>query len=82
MKWEELRGPNYDNNEGFDDADVADFGGFLCAKYPNLSAAQWQSQFGITAADNLNCSLEHRCQGAYLQLSRLPCEKRLANNTL
>jgi len=50
------QGATYDNNEGFDDADVADFGGFLCAKYPSLSAAQWQSQFGITAADNLNCS--------------------------
>jgi len=35
---------------------VADFGGFLCAKYPSLTAAQWQSQFGVTAADNLNCS--------------------------
>jgi hypothetical protein len=49
-------GATYDNNEGFDDADVADFGGFLCAKYPNLTTAQWQSQFGVTAADNLNCS--------------------------
>jgi hypothetical protein len=49
-------GLSYDYNNGFDDADVADFGGFLCAKYPNLTAAQWQSQFGITAADNLNCS--------------------------
>jgi hypothetical protein len=50
------QGATYDNNEGFDDADVADFGGFLCAKYASLTAAQWQSQFGITAADNLNCS--------------------------
>jgi hypothetical protein len=49
-------GLTYNNNEGFDDADVADFGGFLCAKYPNLTAAQWQSQFGVTVADNLNCS--------------------------
>jgi hypothetical protein len=49
-------GGNYDGNEGFDDADVADFGGFLCAKYPGLTAAQWQSQFGVTAADNLNCA--------------------------
>jgi hypothetical protein len=49
-------GLTFNNNEGFDDADVADFGGFLCAKYPNLTAAQWQSQFGVTAADNLNCS--------------------------
>jgi len=50
------QGLTFHNNEGFDDADVADFGGFLCAKYPNLTAAQWQSQFGVTAADNLNCS--------------------------
>jgi len=50
------QGATYDNNEGFDDADVADFGGFLCAKYPNLTAAQWRSQFGVEAADNLNCS--------------------------
>jgi len=49
-------GATYNNNEGFDDADVADFGGFLCAKYPNLTVAQWQSQFGVTAADSLNCS--------------------------
>jgi len=48
-------GATYNNNEGFDDADIADFGGFLCAKYPRLSAPQWQSQFGVTAADNLNC---------------------------
>ncbi|MGA3135875.1 MAG: hypothetical protein ABSC88_07770 [Terracidiphilus sp.] len=50
------QGLTFNNNEGFDDADVADFGGFLCAKYPSLTAAQWQSQFGVTAADNLNCS--------------------------
>jgi hypothetical protein len=49
-------GATYNGNEGFDDADVADFGGFLCAKYPGLTAAQWQSQFGVIAADNLNCS--------------------------
>jgi hypothetical protein len=49
-------GATYNNNEGFDDANVADFGGFLCAKYPNLTAVQWQSQFGVTVADNLNCS--------------------------
>jgi hypothetical protein len=49
-------GATYNGNEGFDDADVADFGGFLCAKYPNLIAAQWQSQFGVLAEDNLNCA--------------------------
>jgi hypothetical protein len=49
-------GATYNGNEGFDDADVADFGGFLCAKYPNLTAAQWQSQFSVLAEDNLSCS--------------------------
>jgi hypothetical protein len=49
-------GGNYDGNEGYDDADVADFGGFLCAKHPGLTAAQWQAQFGVTGADNLNCA--------------------------
>ena len=48
---------NEDNgDEGFDDANIADFGGFLCGKYPNYSPADWQSKYGITAADNLNCS--------------------------
>jgi len=46
-----------EGDEGFDDADVADFGGFLCAKYPNLSPSDWQTRFGITATDKLNCSL-------------------------
>jgi hypothetical protein len=54
---ESYEGATYgDGNEGFDDADVADFGGFLCAKYPSLTATQWQSQFGVTSADQLNCS--------------------------
>jgi hypothetical protein len=54
---ESYEGAAYGNgNEGFDDADVADFGGFLCAKYPNLSTSNWQTQFGIISADNLNCS--------------------------
>jgi hypothetical protein len=46
-----------EGNEGFDDADVADFGGFLCGKYPGLSAAQWASQFQISSADKLDCTL-------------------------
>jgi hypothetical protein len=43
-------------NEGFDDANVADFGGFLCGKYPKDSPADWQSKYGITTADHLDCS--------------------------
>lgn len=55
---EGYEGSTYGNgNEGFDDADIADFGGFLCAKYPTLTASVWQSQFGVTSADQLNCSL-------------------------
>jgi hypothetical protein len=55
---EGYEGSTYGNgDEGFDDADIADFGGFLCAKYPNLSASAWQSQFGVTSSDQLNCSL-------------------------
>jgi hypothetical protein len=57
------QGATFNNNEGFDDADIADFGGFLCAKYPNLTAAQWQSQFGVTAADNLNWSASATVRG-------------------
>ncbi len=54
---ESYEGSTYgQGDEGFDDANVADFGGFLCAKYPSLSAADWQTRFGITTADKLNCS--------------------------
>jgi hypothetical protein len=54
---ESYEGATYgDGNEGFDDADVADFGGFLCGKYPGMSSSAWQTQFGITSVDNLNCS--------------------------
>lgn len=56
-------GANFDGDEGFDDADVADFGGFLCAKYPNLTPAQWAQQYLITSADNLNCSLSAAQRG-------------------
>jgi hypothetical protein len=50
-------------DEGFDDANVADFGGFLCGKYPNYSPADWQSKYGITTADNLNCSKSAAMRG-------------------
>jgi hypothetical protein len=54
---ESYEGATYgDGNEGFDDADIADFGGFLCGKYPGMSSTDWQAQFGVTSADNLNCS--------------------------
>ena len=43
-------------NEGFDDASIADFGGFLCGKYPSYSPADWQSKYGITAVDHLDCA--------------------------
>jgi hypothetical protein len=54
---ESYQGATYGNgDEGFDDANVADFGGFLCGKYPAYTAVDWQSKYGITAADKLNCS--------------------------
>ena len=54
---ESYQGATYGNgNEGFDDANVADFGGFLCAKYPSLAASDWLTKFGVTAGDKLNCS--------------------------
>ena len=43
-------------NEGFDDASIADFGGFLCGKYPGYRPADWQSKYGITAVDHLDCA--------------------------
>jgi len=55
---------NEDNgDEGFDDANIADFGGFLCGKYPNYSPADWQSKYSITTADNLNCSKSAATRG-------------------
>lgn len=61
---ESYEGATYgDGDEGFDDANVADFGGFLCAKYPNLTASQWQSQYGIQSSDNLNCSTNSATSG-------------------
>jgi hypothetical protein len=54
---ESYEGATYGNgDEGFDDADIADFGGFLCAKYPNLTAADWIDQFDVIGEDSLNCS--------------------------
>jgi hypothetical protein len=50
-------------DEGFDDANVADFGGFLCGKYSSYSPADWQSKYGITKADNLNCSKSAATRG-------------------
>lgn len=54
---ESYEGATYgQGDEGFDDADVADFGGFLCGKYPNNQPSDWANLYGITPADNLNCS--------------------------
>ena len=70
---------NEDNgDEGFDDANIADFGGFLCGKYPKYSPAEWQSKYGITTADNLNCSKSAATRGRTVQLSWLPGAQRMA----
>jgi hypothetical protein len=55
--------PSGNGDEGFDDANIADFGGFLCGKYPNYSPADWQSKYGIRTADNLNCSKSAATRG-------------------
>ena len=61
---ESFQGATYgDGNEGFDDADVADFGGFLCGKYPNYQPSDWSNLYGITSADNLDCSLSAAQRG-------------------
>jgi hypothetical protein len=52
-----------EGNEGFDGADISDFGGFLCGKYPNYTPADWPSAYGITSTDNLNCSLSAAQRG-------------------
>lgn len=52
-----------EGDEGFDDANVADFGGFLCGKYPKVTESEWQSRFGIVAADKLNCSAPVQTRG-------------------
>ncbi len=56
-------GNENDGDEGFDDANIADFGGFLCGKYPHNSPADWQSKYGITTADNLDCSKSTATRG-------------------
>jgi hypothetical protein len=56
-------GNENNGDEGFDDANIADFGGFLCGKYPNYSPADWQSKYGITTTDNLNCSKSAATRG-------------------
>ena len=50
-------------NEGFDDASIADFGGFLCGKYPSHSPADWQSKYRITAGDHLDCAQSAATRG-------------------
>jgi len=47
-------GANYDGNEGFDDAHVADFGSFLCARHGDDAAAL--AAFDLAPADGLDCA--------------------------
>jgi hypothetical protein len=42
----------FNGNEGFDDHAIADFNRYLLAKYPDFTAADWTSRFGMTA-DNV-----------------------------
>ncbi len=48
-------GARWDGNEGFDDAHVADFGGFLCDRYGSLDAAALASRFGLRPGE-LDCT--------------------------
>ncbi len=45
-----LGGPqrNWTNNEGYEDASIADFNRYLLAKYPQYQAADWKSEFKMT----------------------------------
>jgi hypothetical protein len=45
-----LGGPqrNWTNNEGFEDASIADFNRYLLAKYPQYKAADWKREFKMT----------------------------------
>jgi hypothetical protein len=38
----------FNGNEGFDDYTVADFNRYLLAKYPEFTADDWKSRFGMT----------------------------------
>jgi len=51
-----LGGPqrNWTNNEGFEDASIADFNRFLLAKYPKYKAADWKREFKMESGNILN----------------------------
>lgn len=48
-------GARWDGNEGFDDAHLADFGGFLCSRYGGLAATELASRFRLEPGE-LDCS--------------------------
>jgi hypothetical protein len=75
-------GATYDGNEGFDDANIADFGGYLCAKYPALTPDQWASQFGILAADHLDCTLPAATRGRGLDYRGYLARRGFASNPM
>lgn len=63
----------YNGNEGFDDYAIADFTRYLLAKYPEFTAADWTSRFGMAdgnlpradvPADDLAHNFDYR---AYLR---------------
>jgi hypothetical protein len=81
-------GSGWDGNGGFDDAHVADFGGFLCAKYSHYSAEEWAEHFGVKAIDSLDCSLPAAQRGrafdyrGYLQRHGWTASPMIAANPL
>jgi hypothetical protein len=48
-------GARWDGNEGFDDAHVADFGGFLCERYAALDAPARDAKLGLQPGE-LDCA--------------------------
>jgi hypothetical protein len=75
-------GATYDGNEGFDDANIADFGGYLCAKHPSLTPDQWASQFGILAADHLDCTLPAATRGRTFDFRGYMARRGVAGNPI
>lgn len=48
---------NWTNNEGFDDASIADFNRYLLDKYPAYTAADWKTRFDMDDANLLRREL-------------------------
>lgn len=45
---------NWTGNEGFDDYSIADFNRYLMGKYPDYTAQDWKSKFGMADSNIMN----------------------------